>query len=47
MLARRWISFQLKRRKDLDIIFNEEWGWGPSGLILKEWDIMFDPLRES
>jgi hypothetical protein len=47
MLARGWISFQFKRRKDLETIFNKDWGWGPSGLILKEWDIMFDPLKES
>jgi hypothetical protein len=28
-------------------IFSHLWGWGPSGLVLKEWAIIFDPARES
>jgi hypothetical protein len=27
-------------------VFNRAWGWGPSGLVLKEWSISFDPTRD-
>jgi hypothetical protein len=31
----------------MEIILSKEWGWGPFGLVLKEWSISFDPLRDS
>lgn len=26
--------------------FNKVWGWGLSGLVLKEWAISFNPTRD-
>jgi hypothetical protein len=46
-LARGWLSFKFKSDVDMLKIFNREWGWGPSILVLKEWDISFDPTRDA
>lgn len=45
-LVRGWISFEFNTHEDMMEIFNRSWGWGPSGLVLKEWSISFDPARD-
>jgi hypothetical protein len=47
ILVEGWISFQFSYRKDMESILNEDWGWGPFGLVLKEWSISFDHLCDS
>jgi hypothetical protein len=45
-LARGWICLFFKRHKDMMEMFRLIWGWGESGLVLKEWPVSFDPTHD-
>ena len=46
-LSRGWIQFRVKTETDRQNLLENNWKWGPSGLILKKWSVYFDANRES
>ena len=46
ILSRGWILFHVMTKVERQILLDNNWKWGPSGLILKNWSVDFDANRE-
>jgi hypothetical protein len=46
-IARGWLCFKFKTKADMMNIFNRACGWGPFGVVLKEWAISFNLTMDS
>ena len=41
-----WFLLKLCQEEDGRKLLDRKWQWGPSGLILKKWQIEFDAKKE-
>ena len=46
ILSRGWILFRVKSEGDRQKLMGKSWKWGPSGQILKRWQVDFEADRE-